>query len=296
MPAVCAGRYTGMSLRTLGVGLFLVMHEMSVVWLRIAAALYSVGLLHALLTILRKKASILKVAMRVFYVAVILHLVSIVEEAVHIGHFPANDFYESTSLCGFLIAVLFLSIHWRYELQGLTIFVFPLVFILTLVGALGSPVPSWSNPQLRDAWLVLHVFLVLIGYAALVLTAIASIMYLIRERQLKKKQRRNTLENLPALGTLDDLISKAMAVGFVFITLAVIAGSTWAFIESGTRWIKDARIVISLLTWGLYLAIVALRVSAGWRGRKAAMLVLALVGCSALTWAAHTGLRNLLSR
>jgi len=91
-------------------------------------------------------------------------------------------------------------------------------------------------------------------------------------------------------------MSRALSIGFVFITLAVIAGSTWASIESGTRWIRDPRIIISLLTWSLYLVIVFFRVTAGWRGRKAAFMVLGLVGCSAITWAAHTGLKSLLSR
>jgi ABC-type transport system involved in cytochrome c biogenesis permease subunit len=87
-----------------------------------------------------------------------------------------------------------------------------------------------------------------------------------------------------------------MTAGFVCITLAVIAGSTWASIESGARWIGDPRIVISLVTWGLYLVMVFLRATAGWRGRKAALMVIALVGFSALTWAAHTGLRSLFTR
>ena len=38
---------------------------------------------------------------------------------------------------------------------------------------------------------------------------------------------------------------------------------------------------------------VFLRVSAGWRGRKAAYMAIVVVGCSALTWAAHVGLRSL---
>ena len=47
-------------------------------------------------------------------------------------------------------------------------------------------------------------------------------------------------------------------------------GSTWAFIEFGTSWISDPRISISFITWGIYLAMICLRVTAGWRGRKAA--------------------------
>ena len=91
-------------------------------------------------------------------------------------------------------------------------------------------------------------------------------------------------------------MSRALSIGFVFITLAVIAGIIWASIDVGPGWIGNPRIIISLFTWGLYLVIVFFRVTAGWRGRKAAIMVIVLVGCSAITWAAHTGLRNLLSR
>lgn len=269
------------------------MHEMSIFWLRIAAALYSLGLLDAILTVLRKRLRLFRAALAAFSIGVILQLVSMVEETAYTGHFPANNFYQSAALCAFLIGVLYLFVYWRYGLESLGLFIFPLVFVLALVGALGSPVSTWTDLRVRDAWLVVHVTLVLVGYAALLITAVASITYLIRERQLKKKQPRPHAANAPALGTLDDLISKAMAVGFVFITAAVIAGSTWASIESGTRWISDARIVISLLTWGSYLVMVFLRANAGWRGRKAAIMVIAVVGCSALTWAAHTSLRTL---
>ena len=120
-------------------------------------------------------------------------------------------------------------------------------------------------------------------------------MYLIRERQLKLKKL-GWFKNLPPLETLDALMARSLSIGFVFVTLAVVAGSTWASIDVGPGWIRNPRIIISLLTWMLYLVIVFFRVTAGWRGRRAAVMVIALVGCSAITWAAHTGLRNLLSR
>ena len=80
----------------------------------------------------------------------------------------------------------------------------------------------------------------------------------------------------------------------MFITLAVIAGSTWAFIELKTGWIAEPKIAISFFTWGIYLALVFLRVTAGWRGRKAAIMTVTVLGFSALTWAAHARLGSLL--
>jgi ABC-type uncharacterized transport system permease subunit len=115
-------------------------------------------------------------------------------------------------------------------------------------------------------------------------------LYLVQERELKSKKPRRLYYRLPPLATLDDLISKSMAFGFVAITLAIVAGSTWAFIELKTQWITEPKIAISFLTWGLYLAMVFARVTAGWRGRKAALLAVVALGCSALTWAAHSRL------
>jgi ABC-type uncharacterized transport system permease subunit len=272
------------------------MTAMSVWWLRVAAVLYLLGLVDALVAVLRGQSRMFRLALGMFYTGAVLQLVSIAEDGLGSGRFPANDFYQSASLCAFLMAVMFLLLYWRYKLESLSIFVFPLVLLLTLMGGLRSPGAGWASTGVRDAWLLVHVVLVLVGYAALLITGVASVLYLVRERQLKHKSPRAPFDRLPPLGVLDDLTWKTMAVGFVFITLAVIAGSTWAFVEWGTRWISDPRIVISLATWTLYLVMVFLRATAGWRGRKAAVMVIALGGCSALTWAAHTGLRSLLAR
>jgi len=131
---------------------------------------------------------------------------------------------------------------------------------------------------------------VLLGIAALVLTAMASVLYLFQERELKAKKPRKFYYRLPALGTLDDLISKSMALGFVLMTMGVIAGSTWAFVEWKTDWIAQPKIAISFFTWGIYMALVFLRTTAGWRGRKAAVMTVTVLGFSAITWAAHARL------
>jgi ABC-type uncharacterized transport system permease subunit len=264
---------------------------MSIVWLRVATGLYSVGLLHAILMVLRKRSGLFSIALGAFCVGVVLHFVAIVQLGVAGGMIPVNNFSESISLCGFLIAVGYLFVYWRYQFASLSICVYPLVFLMTQIGAMEFPVRGWADSNVRNAWLLLHVFLVLLGYAGLALTAIASIFYLVRERQLKHKTTTRLFDRLPPLATLDNVITNAMSFGFVFITLGVIVGSAWAFVEFGTRWIGEGKIVISLITWAVYLVMIFLRMTAGWRGRKAAVMALGVVGFCALTWAAHIGLR-----
>jgi len=146
-----------------------------------------------------------------------------------------------------------------------------------------------------QAWLVVHILMVLAGYAALLLTAVAAVFYLIQERRLKTKQTSALLERLPPLATLDNLIGRSLGLGFAFLTLGLVFGIMWAVMYSGhVGWISDARITLSLLTWMLLLVMMFLRASAGWRGRKAAVMALVVLGSSALTWAAHAGLRSIL--
>ena len=277
---------------------------MSVVWLRLAVVLYAVGLLQAILTILRRGETLFPFALQLFQIGVILHGVSIVEHSIAIKHLAANNFFETASLCAFLFAVVYIFVERRYRFSGLSVFAFPLICLLTLAAAMGTPVAAWTDPRVRNVWLLAHVLLVLIGYSCLVLSAGAAVFYLLQERRLKHRAgasgggllSRLGSDRLPPLETLDRLITRAMSIGFAAVTAAVIAGSTWAFIETGTRWIREAKIAVSLVTWAFYLLMVFLRISAGWRGRKAAVLSLMVLGFAVLTWAAHVGLRPLIAK
>lgn len=270
--------------------------ETSILWLRVGACLYALGLLHSMLAILRRNQKLYPVALESFRVAVVLHGVALVEVGLAYHRLPVDTFFETLSLCAFLIAIVFLLVEWKYHLSSTAVALFPLVFLMTLVSSMEQPVASWPNVQVRDAWLVVHVVLVLAGYAALLLTAVAAIFYLVQERRLKRKTGPSLLERLPPLGILDNVISVSMGLGFVFLTLGVIFAVTWAFVESGTRWISDPKIQLSFFTWLLCLVMIFLRASAGLRGRKAAVMALAVLGCAALTWAAHIGLRPALER
>ena len=250
----------------------------SIFWLRIAACFYAVGLLHSILALIRKRTGLYPLARGTFRVGAILHGVAIVDLGMAVGHIPVDNFFQTFSLCAFLIAVLFLAVEWRYQFASTAVAHFPLVFVMTLVAAMERPVAILTNA--RDTWLALHIVLVLAGYAALAIMAAASVFYLVQERRLKNKKSSAILQKLPPLATLDNLVSRYLEYAFVFITLAIIV----VFLGSGTRWIGDARFTISMVTWALLLATLYLRTTAGWRGRKAAAMALAVVLCSAITW------------
>jgi ABC-type uncharacterized transport system permease subunit len=264
------------------------MQEMSVFWLRAAVALYAVGLFHTIQIALRKGSSIFRPALIAFSTAVVLHMVALVEAGRLARHFPPGGFHNSVSLCAFLLAVLYLFVYWRYRFESLGMFLFPMIFVMTAFASIQTPTPHWDpNSAERGTWLVVHIVLVLLGYAALVITALAAVFYLIQERQLKRKKSMALLERLPPLGTLDNMISKSLGLGFVLLTVGVVTGATWAYAETGPRWMSDPRISVATLNWAVCLLLVLLRTTVGWRGRKAAAMAVAVVAFSAATWAVH---------
>jgi ABC-type uncharacterized transport system permease subunit len=272
------------------------MIDTNIFWLRAAACLYAIGLVHSMVSVIRRSQRVYPFAVGTFRVGVVLHAVALVELAMAYGRLPLDNFYGTLNLCAFLVALVFVFVESRFHFPGTAVAMFPLVFLMTFIAALERPVATWPNVGIRDAWLIVHILLVLAGYAALLLTAIASVFYLVQERRLKNKQASAWLEKLPPLATLDNMISASMGLGFVLLTLGLIFAITWASTESGARWLGDPKIILSFFTWGICLLMIVLRVSAGWRGRKAAVMALVVLGCSALTWAAHIGLWPILER
>ena len=280
------------------------MADFSILWLRVASALYLLGVVHSAIVLLRRSNNLFPYAFGAFAAGLVVHLVSIVERGIATHQLPLSQFFETASACGFLTGLVFVLIYWRYRFADLAVGIFPLVFFLTHAASLESPVTTWTSSGVRSAWLGTHVLLILLAYASMLITALASLFYLVQERSLKSKHGSKPgaapvvsswANRLPPLGTLDSLVSRSMAIGFVFITLGVVAGSTWAFIESGTKWIGEERVAFAFLTWAAYLVMVFLRGTAGWRGRKAAVMSLVVLGFSAATWVAHVGLQPLLT-
>ena len=81
---------------------------------------------------------------------------------------------------------------------------------------------------------------------------------------------------LPELTQLDDLLYKAIALGFAFFTIATILGAFWAADAWGGYWSWDPKETWALIVWLNYAAWLHMRLMKGLRGQVSAWW--ALVG------------------
>ena len=56
------------------------------------------------------------------------------------------------------------------------------------------------------------------------------------------------------------------------MTLGLLAGVIWAEQDWVRGWQSDPKVIAALVTWGIYLALIYLRLTAGWRGKRAALI------------------------
>ena len=196
------------------------------------------------------------------------------------------------SVSAFLITVAFLVVYIRYRYESVAVFGFPSVFILTRVASLSTPLEPWIQDSVGNWLLSAHVVMFLVGYAALFLTFIAGVMYLLQERELKSHRPRAFYYRLPPLNKLDEVAYRTLAVGFLAVTTGIVMASVWASVQWGARWIVDPTIALAFLTWAICLAMVFSRWAIGWRGRKGAYFAIVGFCCAALSWLVNSGVHS----
>jgi ABC-type uncharacterized transport system permease subunit len=259
---------------------------MSLFWLRLALGFYAVGLLYALVGLTRTHELLNRIALHAAYVGMIFHFVSLIESVVFSGQVTLASVHNAESVLSFLIMVLFMIAFLVYKTMSPGIVIFPLVFLLTFIAATGQQPFLFMPPGIRQSWLIVHIALIFTGYAALVLSFCASLIYLIQERSLKAKKQ-GILSRLPALEVIDEIGFRSLLLGFPFMTLGLLAGTVVAEATFGKMDLLDPKILLSLLMWAVYMVLVYTRWSAGWRGRRAAYLATGVFVAAIVAWAAN---------
>ncbi len=83
--------------------------------------------------------------------------------------------------------------------------------------------------------------------------------------------RREDLERLlPDADALDQITYKTICIAFPLLTLMIAAGAFWANRAWGSYWNWDPKETWAAITWLVYAGYLHMRVTRGWRGRRAA--------------------------
>ena len=180
---------------------------------------------------------------------------------------PLSNFYDSLIFFAWCLPALGLMAFRRYLKGYLGALVALLATLLLAYASLG--VDSRIQPlmpALKSNWLLVHVVTAFLGYAAFALAFGGAILYLLQDRHPRA--------SLPPLPVLDRLIYRTTVLGFLLLTLGIFTGAIWAETAWGRYWSWDPKETASLVTWLIYGAYLHARVVRGWRGQRAAYLLI----------------------
>jgi cytochrome c-type biogenesis protein CcsB len=199
-----------------------------------------------------------------------------------IGAAPVLSLKSSLSFFGWTILGAYLVFHLKFRLMVLGSFIAPLVACLLILSSAIPGAEVTVKPIFRSLWLTVHVGTAFVGDGLFAVTFVAAIMYLIQERQIKKKKLGRVYSRLPSLATLDAINHYSLIWGFSFLTVGMITGAIYAQQALGSYWRWDPKEVWSLITWLFYAALLHQRLTAGWRGRRAALM--AIIGFAVMSF------------
>jgi cytochrome c-type biogenesis protein CcsB len=215
------------------------------------------------------------------------------------GHFPISNLYES--LCflawGCTLTQLLVERSWPSPLVPAATTPMALVCVAFASFALPDSLQNAAPlvPALRSSWLVMHVSVIMMSYAALLVGSLLSLGVLWTQRTQPLELRGSSigsggyqrslitsngpvqLEAAPmALGEqLDNLSYRTITVGFLLLTVGIISGAVWANEAWGSWWSWDPKETWALICWLVYAAYLHTRLTRGWQGRRPALVAVA---------------------
>ncbi|MFP5345135.1 MAG: c-type cytochrome biogenesis protein CcsB [Gammaproteobacteria bacterium] len=188
-----------------------------------------------------------------------------------VGHIPVSNLYEVFILFMLITALLYLYYEARYQTRALGAFVMlvigaALAFLLWFTFERAGHEIQPLVPALKSYWMKIHVPANFIGYGAFSLAAMVGIAYLLRARAERVNPQGLFATRLPSLEIMDNLMYKAITLGFGFFTLATVLGALWAAEAWGGYWSWDPKETWALIVLLNNAAWLHFRFTKGWRG------------------------------
>lgn len=249
------------------------------------------------------------------------------------GYFPLSNLYESLFFLAWGMTTLHLVGEGWSQSRWVGVVTAPVILGITAFAALVLPSDMQAAaplvPALQSNWLMMHVTIMMLSYAALLVGSLVSMAFLVVTRGQAVQLRGDSFgvnsgrrhpqwiasevsgsqgggvavltqptvaslspQRLSLAEVLDNTSYRLIGLGFPLLTIGIIAGAVWANEAWGTYWSWDPKETWALITWLVFAAYLHTRITKGWQGRRPA--VLASLGF-AVVWVCYLGV-NLLGK
>lgn len=229
--------------------------------------------------LVRFKDNIVNISRVLLGVAVTVHVVATV---VVISSSPEilTQRAGSVLLGTLLISAVFFIAQFKYRIMVAGSFLTPLVTISMYAVHIAKGGTEKHLPMAVVKFITpIHIGSIAAGVLAFGLACVCGVLFILQEFQLKKKVFWGPFTRLPSMDKLDRWGHRLVIIGFPLYTVGLILGAIWIYKQSET-FTLGAHYVLALVSWLIYGALLQMRLTVGWKGKRAAMLTVVGFLCS----------------
>ena len=228
----------------------------------------------------KRQPAIGRMATTLLLLAVLSHTFVIGMQTMEVRHVPFASRSQAISTFVWLLALSYIYLELTTDERAMGVFILPIAVGLQMIPAF-SPGIENADPLFDSPWFWVHLLSLMFSYATFALAGMLGLTYMLQFKEIKKKHLGYFYARLPSLHVLDAMNSRAVIVGWLFLTIGVVVGVVWtaqarALAPGNSNLqamsLNDPKILIALLTWAVYAFEVFARSTMGWTGRRAAWL------------------------
>ena len=178
--------------------------------------------------------------------------VEIVIRLVTLNVMPFSTAFDALSFLAFSILVVYTIIELSMNHKTSGLFILGFALLLVIASSFSIDWEPETNELLMNPMFIVHAALNLIGYTALSLSAIYALIYIIQNRNMKKRKFNLLFDQMLSLDFLEKMSIRSVAIGIVVLGIGLVLSHYHLYNIFGKFWINDPKVIITDIIWLLY--------------------------------------------
>lgn len=130
-----------------------------------------------------------KIAITITILGFIANLGYFITRWIYAGRAPVSNMFEFTTAFGMFVVGAFILIYFMYKLPSLGLFALPIAILIIAYASMFPREVTPLIPALKSYWLYIHVITAAIGESILAISAVAGIIYLLKNVDTSKRTK-----------------------------------------------------------------------------------------------------------
>nr|YP_009670560.1 cytochrome c heme attachment protein [Passiflora suberosa]QCX29813.1 cytochrome c heme attachment protein [Passiflora suberosa] len=228
---------------------------------------------------------------------------------IYLKHLPISDLYESLIFLSWGFSIIHMVPYFKKHQKFLGVITAPSTFFTQSFATSGFLTDLHQSeilvPALQSQWLMMHVSMMILGYAALLCGSLLSVALLVIRfrkviRMIEKRKNflkdffsfseiqymtegRNFFKNISffsfrnfyrfqLIQQLDNWSYRILSLGFLFLTIGILSGAVWANETWGSYWNWDPKETWAFITWIIFAIYLHTQTNKNWKGFHSAIV------------------------